>query len=121
MSAAAELTTLPCDRDSRWTIDWLGERVPFELLLDGDSSDHRKMPVYRRRFEHREVAHCVTVVFGFFLQHYLEAAAHDVFLVGIHISRLATTHPVELGRVEPVDHTAHRGHAGEPRREHLVA
>lgn len=52
MGAAAELTTLPCDRDSRWIIDWLEglrERASFELLLDGDSSDYRKMPAYRRR------------------------------------------------------------------------
>ena len=50
--AAAELTTLPCDRDSRWIIDWLDglrEREPLELLLDGDSSDYRTMPAYRRR------------------------------------------------------------------------
>lgn len=52
MTSGGELTTLPCDRDSRWIIDWLDglrDRACFELLLDGDSSDYRKMPVYRRR------------------------------------------------------------------------
>ncbi|WP_157362045.1 hypothetical protein [Haloechinothrix halophila] len=46
----AELTTLPCDRDSRWIIDWLDglrERGPMDLVLDGDSSDYTKLPVYR--------------------------------------------------------------------------
>jgi hypothetical protein len=70
--------------------------------------------------EHREVTHCVTVVLGFFLQQYLEAAAHGVLLFGIRVGRLATTHPVEFGRGEPVDDTPHRGHADEPRREHLA-
>src|SRR5688572_25753739 len=80
----------------------------------------RRLLRFRHTFEHCEVAHRVTVVLGFFLQHYLEAAAHDVLLVGIHVRWLATARPVELGRSEPVDDTPHRGHAGEPRREHLV-
>ncbi|MCG8919732.1 hypothetical protein L6E12_28560 [Actinokineospora sp. PR83] len=48
----ARLTTLPCDRDPRWIIDWLEglrDRGPFELVLDGDSSGYTRMPVYRVR------------------------------------------------------------------------
>ena len=42
---------------------------------------------------------------GLFLEHHLEAAAHDVLLVWIRVRRLATTHPIELGVGEPVDDT----------------
>lgn len=48
----AQLTTLPCDRDPRWIINWLEslrDRGPFELVLDGDSSGYTEMPVYRVR------------------------------------------------------------------------
>ena len=42
---------------------------------------------------------------GLFLQHHLEAAAHDILLVGIRVRRLATAYPVELGLEESVDDT----------------
>ncbi|PWW66925.1 hypothetical protein [Actinokineospora spheciospongiae] len=51
-TAPAQLTTLPCDRDPRWIIEWLEglrDRGPLELVLDGDSSDYTRMPVYRVR------------------------------------------------------------------------
>src|SRR5262249_18555407 len=70
--------------------------------------------------EHGEVAYRVTVMLGLFLEHHLEAAAHDVLPVWIWVRRLATTHPIELGLGEPVDDTPHRGHASQPRREYLV-
>src|SRR3954451_13895457 len=70
--------------------------------------------------EHGEVAYRVTVMLGLFLEHHLEAAAHEVLLVWIWVGRLATTHPIELALGEPVDDTPHRGHASEPRREYLV-
>ena len=40
---------------------------------------------------------------GLFLEHHLEAAAHDVLPVWIWVRRLATTHPIELGLGELVD------------------
>src|SRR4051794_41986217 len=67
--------------------------------------------------DHGEVAYRITVMLGLFLQHHLEAAAHDVLLVGIRVRRLATAYPIEPGLGEPVDDPPHRGHAGEPRRE----
>ena len=70
--------------------------------------------------EHGEVAYRITVMLGLFLEHHLEAAAHDVLPVWIWVRRLATTHPIELGLGEAVDDTPHRGHASEPRREYLV-
>lgn len=51
-AGSMQLTTLPCDRDPRWIINWLEnlrDRGPFELVLDGDSSDYTRMPVYRVR------------------------------------------------------------------------
>ncbi len=57
---------------------------------------------------------------GLFLQYHLETAAYDVLLVGIRVRRLATAYPIEFGLGEPIDDTPHRGHAGEPRPEHLV-
>ncbi|WP_370973641.1 hypothetical protein [Amycolatopsis sp. cg9] len=51
-AGAMRLTTLPCDRDPRWIIDWLEslrDRGPFELVLDGDSSGYTRMPAYRLR------------------------------------------------------------------------
>ena len=53
--------------------------------------------------EHGEVAYRVTVMLGLFLEHHLEAAAHEVLLVWIWVRRLATTHPIELGLGELVD------------------
>src|SRR3954454_15572994 len=70
--------------------------------------------------EHGEVANRITVMLGLFLEHHLEAAAHDVLLVGIWVRRLATTYPIELGLGQSVDDTPHRGHASEPGREYLV-
>ena len=70
--------------------------------------------------EHGQVAQGLAVMLGLFLQHHLEAAAHDILLVGIGLRRLATASPIKLGLGEPLDDAPHRGHAKEPRREHLV-
>ena len=70
--------------------------------------------------EHGEVARGIAVMLGLFLQHHLEAAAHDILLIGIGLRRLATACPIKLGLGEPLDDAPHCGHAKEPRREHLV-
>src|SRR5690242_15280706 len=69
--------------------------------------------------EHREIAHRVAVMLDLFFQYHLEAAAYEVLLVGVRVRWLAAAHAVEFGLGESVDDTAHRGHTGEPRVEHL--
>jgi hypothetical protein len=59
-AAEVELTTLPCDRDPGWILDWLerlGARRALAPVLHGDSSDYASLPVYRvRRGERLEAA-----------------------------------------------------------------
>lgn len=62
----------------------------------------------------------MAVVFGLLLQNDLEAAAHDVCLIGVVVRRLPTADPIELDLGESVDDPPHHRHAREPWREHVV-
>ncbi len=70
--------------------------------------------------QHGEVAHGIAVMLSLLLEHHLEAAAHEVVLVGIRLRRLATACPIKLGLGELLKDVSHRGHTSEAWREYLA-